>query len=141
MAEMAQKYSENPKEAVEIGSEENKRLLSEMEKKGYTVKTLDKNDKLRGSVVAIKYYNSLELIGGFFKRLISVDNKNAIQDENNPDMERKYYWGKTQNGLVALQCEGCKFKNQLYFNGSFPFIHQNKFRLNLVNLSLCTKVS
>lgn len=45
-------------------------------------------------------------------------------------MERKYYWGKTQNGLVALQCEGCKFKNQLYFNGSFPFIHQNKFRLN-----------
>lgn len=130
MAEMAQKYSENPKEAVEIGSEENKRLLSEMEKKGYTVKTLDKNDKLRGSVVAIKYYNSLELIGGFFKRLISVDNKNAIQDENNPDMERKYYWGKTQNGLVALQCEGCKFKNQLYFNGSFPFIHQNKFRLN-----------
>ena len=62
---------------------------------------------------------------------MTVDSKNAIQDAENPDLERKYYWGKNPyNGSPALLCSGCTYKYQMYFNGSFPFIHQNKFKLN-----------
>ncbi|MBQ9328870.1 MAG: ABC transporter permease [Solobacterium sp.] len=89
--------------------------------KGYALETLKSGDPL-----VYHDYNWLELLGKFYGRLFRFDSKNAIQDEGNPDLERKYYWGKNpDNGTPAFMCSGCEYKYQLYFNGKFPFIHQH----------------
>ncbi len=94
--------------------------------KGYAINTLKS-----GEPYAVHKYRWYELLGRFYSKLLVIDNVNAIKDEENPDLERKYYWGKNPyNGTPALLCSGCTYKYQLYFDGSFPFIHQNKFRLD-----------
>ena len=94
--------------------------------KGYEIQELKSGDKF-----AVHNYKWYELLARFYQRLFVVDSVNAVKDENNPDLERKYYWGKNPyNGTPALMCSGCQYKYQLYFDGSFPFIHQNKFRLD-----------
>lgn len=111
------------------GDEEYERVLQVYRDKGYEVEELTMNDDLRGSWVAYRHYNVFELIGGFFSRLFVIDNPNAIQDPNNPDMDRGYSWEKDHNGNYALTCEGCTNLYQIYFNNKFPFIHQNIFKL------------
>jgi len=96
------------------------------ENKGYEIKELKS-----GEQYAVHEFTWYELLWRFYSNLLVVDNKNAIQDPDNPDLQRRYYWGENPyNGSPALLCEGCTYKYQLYFNGSFPFIHQNKFKLN-----------
>jgi oligopeptide transport system permease protein len=94
--------------------------------KGYEIKELKS-----GEQYAVHNYRWYELLWRFYSKLVVVDSKNAIQDPDNPDLEHKYYWGKNPyNGTPALLCSGCTYKYQMYFNGTFPFIHQNKFKLN-----------
>ena len=96
------------------------------ETKGFVINTLKS-----GEPYAVHKYKWYELLGRFYSRLLVVDSKNAVQDADNPDLERKYYWGKNPyNGTPALLCSGCTYKYQMYFDGSFPFLHQNKFRLD-----------
>lgn len=95
---------------------------------GYTVEEfsgIDSNGEEETIIVGYRYYNSLELIYNFYSGLIIIDNPWAVQDSNNPDLERKYYIGQDQNGVPALMCSGCNYKYQIYFDTSFPFIHQN----------------
>ncbi len=100
--------------------------VSDFESRGFTIETL-KN----GDAYAVHNYSWLELLANYYAKLFVIDSKNAVQDEENPDLERAYVWGKNPyNGTPALTCSGCTYKYQLYFDGSFPFIHQNKFRLN-----------
>lgn len=107
-----------------------KKVIEDLEKRGFTVETLDKFDALRGERIAYRYYNPLELIGNFFGRLIVRDHKNYIQDPENPDMERGYRIEKDHNGLPALVGSGTLHKYMIYLDGHFPFIHQNFFTLN-----------
>ncbi len=94
--------------------------------KGYEIMELKS-----GEPYAVHNYRWYELLIRFYSKLIQVDSKNAIQDPDNPDLERKYYWGKNPyNGSPALLCSGCTYKYQMYFDGSFPFLHQNKFKMN-----------
>ena len=93
---------------------------------GYEIRQLKS-----GEPFAVHTYTWYELIGRFYSKLLVIDSKNAVQDPENPDLERKYYWGKNpNNGSPALLCSGCTFKYQMYFDGSFPFVHQNKFHLD-----------
>lgn len=84
-----------------------------------------------GKYYAYKEYNVLELLGHFYGRFIQIDHPNKVQDEGNPTLERKYYFGKDYNGVPALMCSGCEYKYQVYFDTSFPFIHQNVLSLDL----------
>ena len=94
--------------------------------KGYEIRQLKSGDPY-----AVHQYRWYELLWRFYSGLLVIDNKNAIQDPEKPDLERKYYWGKNPyNGTPAFLCSGCTYKYQMYFDGSFPFIHQNKFKLN-----------
>ena len=108
------------------GSEEQDELIAAMEDDGYSVDYFKNGDPY-----FVHEYNWIELLGNFYSNFIVIDNKNAVQDENNPDMERGYHWEKNPyNGTPALVCSGCQYKYQLWFNGSFPFIHSNKIKLN-----------
>ena len=62
--------------------------------------------------------------------LIEIDYPGKVQTQNG-NLERQVYVGKDFNGRPALMCSGCESKYLLYFNGSFPYIHQNFIRLNL----------
>ena len=107
------------------GSEENKRVISVYENNGYTIEYLR-----NGNPYAYHEYNVFELVMNFWKKLIVFDNVNAVQDENNPDLERKIYIGKDYNNVPAVMCTGCTHKYLIYFNGTFPYIHQNWMLLN-----------
>ena len=127
--ELCQAKSDNFEACVVPGSDENLKALSEIESEGYTVELLDKNDTLRGNSIAYKFYNVVQLITNFYSKLIIVDNPWAIEDPNNPELERKYYIGTSPSGMPAIMCSGCNYKYQLYFDGNFPFIHQNAITL------------
>lgn len=129
IGEMFEQASKDSPDQHKPDDPEYQRVLKHFEDKGYTVVKLTKNDSLRGTYIAYRYYNAFQLIGGFFSRLFVIDNPHAIQDPNNPDMKRGYAFEKDQNGRYALTCEGCKYKYQVYFDGHFPFIHQNVFKL------------
>ena len=129
MSEMAKKYANGNTQALDPKSDAAKEGLSFAKSDGYTVQLLDKNDELRGQYIAYKYYNVVQLIGKFFSRMVVIDSPGKIQDENNPDLKRGYSIAKDMNAVPALVCSGCKYKYQIYFNSSFPFIHQNFFKL------------
>lgn len=108
------------------GSAEQKEALAQMEAKGYTAEKF-KN----GDIYIYHNYNWWELLSHYYAKMFILDHKNAVQDPNNPDMERGYKWDKNpDNGSPALICSGCRYKYQLYFNGKFPFIHSNVLHLD-----------
>ncbi|MDO5026559.1 MAG: ABC transporter permease [Tissierellia bacterium] len=127
--EMCKYKSENYDECMKEGSQELEKVRQLYEKDGYTVQELTLDDDLKGQFVAIRDYSKFELIFRYMKNLIQFDHKNKIQDPNNPDLERSYSFGGS-GGNWGLQCSGCEYKYQLYFNGKFPFIHQNVVKLN-----------
>ncbi len=110
----------------EEGSDEQKEMIKQMKTDKYEVDYFKNGDPY-----FVHTYNWIELLGNYYSSMFFVDNANKVQDENNPDMERGYHWEKNPyNGTPALVCSGCQYKYQLWFNGSFPFIHTNKFKLN-----------
>lgn len=133
LQEMCDTYSSDTTACMINGSQENKDVLNLYEDKGYTIEYLRS-----GAAFAYKDYNVFELLYNFWSRLVSVDNPYAVKDKNNPDLERKYYFGKDQNGVPAIMCSGCTYKYQIYFGDGFPYIHQNIFKLNF-GLSYPTK--
>ncbi len=125
LQDMCNEKSDDVASCVVNNSEENLRVIQEYENDGYTVEYLRS-----GTAFAYHDYTVLELVGNFWKNLIKIDTPNAVQDENNPDLERKYYIGKDQNGVPAIKCSGCEHEYILYFGDGFPWIHQNFITLN-----------
>ena len=110
-------FSGDTKEAADI--------LQEYENNGYIIEQFS-----AGSYYGYYEYNPLEILGNFYSHFIQIDHPNKIEDPDNPDLERKYYIGSDQNGVPAVMCSGCEYKYQIYFDGSFPFIHQNIISLD-----------
>ena len=125
LSDMCNERSENVASCMVVGSNESNEVLAYYKSKGYVIETLRS-----GTPYAYHDFNPLELLGHFYANLIVIDNPNAVQDENNPNLERKYYFGADTNGVPAIMCSGCKYKYQLYFDTSFPFIHQHAISLN-----------
>ena len=109
------------------GSKEEKDFVDYWSNQGYTIEELP----VSGSPIAYKERAIASRIVEWFKQLIQIDGPNKIQDENNPNLERKIYFGKTPTGGLAIKCSGCEHKYQLYTDTSFPFIHQNWISFNL----------
>lgn len=120
---------------TENGSEAQEKAIAHMESEGYTVNTLTAADSLRGTKYGVREFGPVELIIKYFARLFRIDTPNTIQDANNPalDDNRGYYFGTDHNGIPALMCSGCRSKYQIYFDGKFPFIHQNILTLYFGN--------
>ena len=85
---------------------------------------------ISGQFYAYKDHSVFSMVTSWFGRLINIDNPWVVQDANNPDLERKIYIDTDHNGIPALKCSGCQNKYLIYFDGSFPFIHQNVISLN-----------
>lgn len=72
-----------------------------------------------------------ERVIGFYGNLIQIDHPNVIKDASNPKLER---YIRIENDPAigwSVVGSGTKHKYLLYFNGQFPFVHQNFVSLNL----------
>ncbi|MGT2808440.1 ABC transporter permease [Streptococcus iniae] len=72
-----------------------------------------------------------ERVWNFFTRLVVIDHPWKIKDSKNPNLER--YVRPEMDPAVgpALVGSGTKHKYLIYFNGQFPFVHQNIVKFDL----------
>lgn len=84
-----------------------------------------------GAFYAVREIPVYERVIDFYANLIQIDHPWKIKDASNPDLKR---YVRIENDPAAgwsVVGSGTKHKYLLYFNGSFPFIHQNFITLNL----------
>lgn len=101
-------------------SEVSKEFSRIFEEKGYTIEQF--ND---GRLFVHKDLPILKHLGQWFSSILVIDTVNSVQDPNNPDLERKIYFGKTPTGAPAIMGSGTEHKYLLYTDSRFPWIHQN----------------
>ena len=103
-----------------------KEIAAQYEADGWTVKQYK-----AGGYYAYKDVPIAKKIANFFGNLIEIDHPWRVNDDSNPDLERKIYIGTDYNGVPALMGSGTEHKYLIYFDTSFPFIHQNIISINL----------
>ncbi len=96
-------------------------LKSQLERKGWVFGIYATTN----TAYASREIPILERAMKFYSKMIVIDYPNKINDAANENLDRKIYIGKDWTGKPALLCSGCENKYLVYFNGSFPFIHQN----------------
>lgn len=116
-------------QAVLPDSKESQDFVAQYTSKGYTVKQYEQS----GRYYAFKDVPVIRQMAKWLSRLIVIDHPWAVQDPNNPDLERKVYFGNTPTGGLALIGSGSTHKYLIYTDSNFPFIHQNILRLNFGN--------
>jgi oligopeptide transport system permease protein len=92
--------------------------------------------KLHRYQVSKDYYVVRELplwerLGRFYGKMIQIDNPWRIHDKNNPHLARYIKIAHDPTVGWAVVGSGTKYRYQIYFNGSFPYIHQNIIKFNL----------
>lgn len=115
----------NYDECVKTRNDDLEKALETYKEKDYVFKYYN-----TGTIYAYRENSVPEIIFGYVTNLVKFDTPFAVKDESNPDLERKIYFDTDYNGIPAIKCSGCENQYLLYFNGSFPFIHQNFISLN-----------
>lgn len=118
------------KDNYEACMEKDSSYINKIVEEHYSDYTVERYKK-SGLVYAVKDKPIATIVANFFKNMIQVDHPWRVNDSSNPDLERKIYWGTDYNGLPALMGSGTEHKYLIYFDSSFPFIHQNILSLNL----------
>ncbi|MFT4235299.1 MAG: ABC transporter permease [Microbacterium sp.] len=72
-----------------------------------------------------------EMVWKFFSGLVVIDHPWKVHDSTNPDLKRYVKFENSPSAGFALVGSGTEHRYLVYFNGSFPFIHQNIITLNL----------
>ncbi len=113
--------------AIQPDSKETAEFIEHYESLGYTVQRYTVSNR----VYAYKDRPLFQRMWNWFSNLIQIDHVNRVQDPNNPDLERKIYFGRTPTGGLALIGSGTIHKYLIYTDSHFPFIHQNIITLNM----------
>ncbi|CDO17892.1 Oligopeptide transport system permease protein op pB [Streptococcus gallolyticus] len=80
---------------------------------------------------AIRDIPLYERVFRFYSHLIVIDHPWKIKDASNPNLKRYVRFENDPAIGPALVGSGTEHKYLLYFNGSFPYIHQNIITMNL----------
>ena len=113
-------------EAIKPDSQESRDFVELYTSKGYTIE----NYLQSGRYYAYKDVPVAKRMVTWLSQLIAIDTPWSVQDENNPDLERKLSFGRTPTGGFALIGSGTTHKYLLYTDSRFPWIHQNIIKLN-----------
>lgn len=106
----------------------NKQLLEKWgDKNGFTIHQF----KISKGFYATRELSLVERLGHFYGNLIQWDNPWAVHDAKNPNMPRYLKFENDKLAGFALVGSGTKYRYQIYFNSSFPYIHQNFLKFNL----------
>ncbi len=94
-----------------------------------------------GKLLAYRNRSTFARLWDFFKNIFYFDGQNYYKKINAErineglapiDITPSLTFGKDPHtGTLSLRCVGCKNKYLLYFDGKFPFIHQNWLEFNL----------
>ncbi|MBQ6451842.1 MAG: ABC transporter permease [Solobacterium sp.] len=113
-------------------------FLSLYEAKGYTIRYLEpmkyRNGTIKpggnGSLLAITEKSVVSRLFSYVKGFITIETTKDIKD---PELTDRYIRIEKDpySGLFAVVGSGTQHKYLLYFDGRFPFIHQNWIHLNL----------
>lgn len=101
------------------------------EEKGYSVIFLPATSTQGSYLFAVKDYSPFYRLWNFFKNLIVIDNVNYVPATEDIERYIRVEKDPLSNNMPAVVCSGCKNKYLVYFDDTFPFIHQNWIRLNL----------
>lgn len=137
----AVRFADKPEKDNEVAAEYVQKFKEAYEAKGYNVVRLN-GDKMGnkykdGGKPRLYAYRDIPLInrlGSYFSDLITIDNIHYVQ-EDIEDRGLKFtlydpiYGGKKFS--PAIMGNGTEHKYLLYFDGSFPFIHQNLINIHL----------
>ncbi|MEK4946475.1 ABC transporter permease [Carnobacterium sp. FSL W8-0810] len=118
-------------EYAALMNEENSQVFEEWQEKNKS-----KGWKLGQMPISKTYYAVREIpilqrVGRFYSKLIQIDHPWAVQDPENPDLPRYLKFEYTESAGLTLTGSGTRSKYLIYFDSSFPFIHQNFVKLNL----------
>ena len=114
-------------EALLAGSPFYEKFKTDFSSKGYQVDPQPGT----GYLYATKDIPLFSRVLRWYANLVRIDTPNRIKDPNNPDLKRGYYFTRDWSGRLALAASGTQYKYQVWFDGSFPFIHQNVIRLDM----------
>lgn len=113
-------------------------FINKYGKMGYKLRYLEpikyKSGKTKpggtGYLIAIEEKSVVWRLVDYLKGFITAENKNMVQD---PELTERYvrFEKDPYSGLFAIVGSGTQHKYLLYFDGRFPFIHQNWLHLNL----------
>lgn len=113
-------------------------FIKTYEEKGFEIKYLEPVKSKSGKVkkggdaylVAVEEKSTLNRLWNYVTGFISVETTSDVED---PNLEDRYirFEKDPYSGLFAVVGSGTTHKYLLYFDGSFPFIHQNWLHLNL----------
>ncbi|KRM55146.1 ABC transporter permease [Lacticaseibacillus sharpeae] len=119
----------NPKATITTAHTEanRKAFAAWTSKHGYELKKF----KQSKDYYAVRELPLWERLSRFYGGLIKVDNPWAIHDKKNPNLKRYLKIEHDETVGWALVGSGTKYRYQIYFNGSFPYIHQNIIKFNL----------
>ena len=113
--------------ALDPDSPETADFVALYQSKGYTIDYYT----VSGRAFAYKDLPIFQRLWNWFSNLVRIDTIYSVQDPNNPDLERKVYFGRTPTGGLALIGSGTYHKYLIYTDSHFPFIHQNFITLNM----------
>ena len=108
--ELYEAGSDEIKNAIKPDSPETADFVAHYESLGYTVEYF----KVSGRAYAYKDKPILQRLWAWFSNLVQIDHVNKVQDPNNPDLERKIYFGRTPTGGLALIGSGTYHKYLIY---------------------------
>ncbi|HNX73068.1 MAG TPA: ABC transporter permease [Spirochaetales bacterium] len=114
-------------EALVPGSPFYETFKADFSAKGFKVEA----QPVSGILYAYKDIPLLTRVFRWYANLIVVDGPNKVHDPNNPNLKRGYYFTRDWSGTPALACSGSLYKYQIWFDGTFPFIHQHILTLNM----------
>jgi len=113
-----------------FGTKKNKEVYQKWAAKEYGNWKI-KQFQISNNFYAIRDISLVERVWRFYSKLIQVDHPWRIKNSDNPDLKRGYRFSNDSVGGVALIGSGTKYKYQIYFDGHFPFIHQNMIKIYL----------
>lgn len=121
-----------------------KKFKTEYEGNGYTIvwKDFDTRAKQPAILYAYKNIPVLKRLGNYFLHLLDVDNVHYVEETTGEKLEntgiRFTFFDPAYNSdpdhkvfSPAIIGNGTKHKYLLYFDGEFPYIHQNLVNINL----------
>ncbi len=118
---------ERMKAAIEPDSPETEDFIQKYLAEGYTVESFLSSKR----AYAYKDVSLATRFVKWIKNLVVIDTIHSVQDENNPDLERKVSFGRTPTGGIAIIGSGSQHKYLLYTDSRFPYLHQNFIKLNM----------
>ncbi|MHB9782450.1 ABC transporter permease [Streptococcus sp. 10F2] len=128
--ELQEKASEVDQSVTVEGTEENRRIFQDYLNGLSGDWTLEQMPESK-QFFAVRQVPIYERVVDFYANLIQLDHPWKVQDQTNPNLKRGIWIENDPAIGWSVVGSGTNHKYLLYFNTSFPFIHQNFLTLNL----------